>query len=1461
MASTVPKDPHKVSRDEAKAIIEDIRRDVLGINPCYKLELQKTEQCFQDHYRQMSEQKNRRLEKDSEIALQHDAAYEGNDIPSLIFRLRAKEILIESNERGFTQADVVSICSVGESSKKDNHQTTGDEGIGFKSVFSVANKAHIQSNNWSFRFWYQLDIRNASAIATPEWTEPSTEPLPSGYTTRIRLSLERCDPEDLGELINVFDELPTTLLFALRAVRKIEIIYEDVLGRNEQQTLFLVQADFILAPDRNAILKNRWNNALRDGIVQCFVSAVEKFTEPADPLSHKWVSFLPVSSAELFWESFHEDIHKQLACLRILYTKGGKKKSLRCVMDLPPEMMFENEPILPDLADDDGDDDEFRYLSPHYTREHVKRLKILGVQTISPVEVFRRLLLVLWNKTPNSLHKKCLADGWHTAMIGILQYLIDLGWGSGVLNKKIIPLITRLDYPATVEWVLPEGTGGDITYLPRAIDGPHFKVDIPDSFDLQRLHPECYTIDKRRLFYESLGIGTCPEPVLRKAALDAEVSAIRPDRSKIQLLNSKYYFGWTLPSTKLFFRTDKEYDVQDLLGEVPIDAVPGTYGFLHQSYTENPAESIPSRHGQTWHSWLNECSGVCSFPTLLDSSNKLHPILQKTAETNSVKFLGCLHKYWEGSYQLEEVSEVETTLKELLVICRNGTKQCLSTTILPTTTLLSRSEGLDLSSTLPFLKLPVEIDPEMEDSWRFLECFGVTVDVNLDYHFSALAATKDELEKRSKEGADCLAWGLRTCSKIYRDIADVVTQKESSILRAKFSKMKGIFIPWKVNPWCAPEDLFWSGESITLKPVLREIYNHGDANARRLFVEIVGVCEPSYGDVLLEIEEIKCNGSPSVELLSVHYRTLSDLGKDLATKELIRHEFTEHGYIYAPGNRWLLTSETIWQGTADLTGRTTIGPWYPDLEDFFRKDIGVVTQDVVMLLGKIASAAERIERNSKSSTDASFDLETFKRLRELLIVTGQVIQVTTRDEEVKDCLNKLKACCFLPCTRGKFKSLNKPGSAFFIADNKRYATLFSGQLRFLDFDDAEMTFVYPLLDALDLLGASLSQHVTVVINANVAKGRSLTHLELTSYLRHRAYAISCCAVIFEGRPITVNSARPSLMVEEAEEGIEIFVPSVLADIHTCFRTDLPPELAKVLRIENPEAKKQLYRIINDVPNALERIMAEEDLAPATWLENTCRFNVGSATGARVPNNSHRASTEKSCDSVYQRFLERLIRHAREASGGCSPASATQWSFENDNDSIRDFLGLRHEKTVKKDKINAAGELYVFERLRALNLAGFSTTNWVSRIRDRVNVVPEYNGLGLGTSEKEADLFYEASSGDFEAFLRQYSKLMPFPPNWGEFHLFRDQTVTYLILVDATTERFCSTQFRVTEEQYKKMREHRSIFGLRPHVVYVVCRVYNLLGTVGLDVALDPLGPLVNGVTLNITSIKARLAEI
>jgi hypothetical protein len=100
--------------------------------------------------------------------------------------------------------------------------------------------------------------------------------------------------------------------------------------------------------------------------------------------------------------------------------------------------------------------------------------------------------------------------------------------------------------------------------------------------------------------------------------------------------------------------------------------------------------------------------------------------------------------------------------------------------------------------------------------------------------------------------------------------------------------MKGIFIPRKVKPWCAPEECLWGGESITLKPVLREIYDHGSTYARRLFVELLGVSEPSYQDVLLQIEAIRCHASPSVELLSVHYRVLSDLGKDPAIKELIR---------------------------------------------------------------------------------------------------------------------------------------------------------------------------------------------------------------------------------------------------------------------------------------------------------------------------------------------------------------------------------------------------------------------------------------------------------------------------------------------------------------------------------------------------------------------------------------------
>ncbi|MDE6162904.1 MAG: hypothetical protein K2F98_05220, partial [Bacteroides sp.] len=52
----------------------------------------------------------------------------------------------------FSESDVESISSIGDSTKKDDAEKTGYKGIGFKSVFSDAETVYINSGNFSFAF-------------------------------------------------------------------------------------------------------------------------------------------------------------------------------------------------------------------------------------------------------------------------------------------------------------------------------------------------------------------------------------------------------------------------------------------------------------------------------------------------------------------------------------------------------------------------------------------------------------------------------------------------------------------------------------------------------------------------------------------------------------------------------------------------------------------------------------------------------------------------------------------------------------------------------------------------------------------------------------------------------------------------------------------------------------------------------------------------------------------------------------------------------------------------------------------------------------------------------------------------------------------------------------------------------------------------------------------------------------
>jgi hypothetical protein len=138
--------------------------------------------------------------------------------------LSKDEIVIDSNENGFSAANVSAICDVGKSTKTDVHGYIGEKGIGFKSIFKIARRVHVQSEPYSFAFNYNQDLPDSGlGMVTPLPEEYF--PLRDGIRTRMILSLRADCNRD--ELFREFENLPDTFLLFLENLKKISLRIEE----------------------------------------------------------------------------------------------------------------------------------------------------------------------------------------------------------------------------------------------------------------------------------------------------------------------------------------------------------------------------------------------------------------------------------------------------------------------------------------------------------------------------------------------------------------------------------------------------------------------------------------------------------------------------------------------------------------------------------------------------------------------------------------------------------------------------------------------------------------------------------------------------------------------------------------------------------------------------------------------------------------------------------------------------------------------------------------------------------------------------------------------------------------------------------------------------------------------------------------------------------------------------------
>lgn len=140
------------------------------------------------------------------------------ETPFLKFALHHDRIIIDSNEDGFQEANVRAICNVGKSTKTSTGGYIGEKGIGFKSVFKVAYKVHIQSGPFSF-FLEHRDGNNGMGMITSINQEHRS--LPKNVRTRMTLFL--ADPTGFNDRAREFAEIPDTLILFLSKLRQISV--------------------------------------------------------------------------------------------------------------------------------------------------------------------------------------------------------------------------------------------------------------------------------------------------------------------------------------------------------------------------------------------------------------------------------------------------------------------------------------------------------------------------------------------------------------------------------------------------------------------------------------------------------------------------------------------------------------------------------------------------------------------------------------------------------------------------------------------------------------------------------------------------------------------------------------------------------------------------------------------------------------------------------------------------------------------------------------------------------------------------------------------------------------------------------------------------------------------------------------------------------------------------------------
>ncbi|PWY95999.1 hypothetical protein BO94DRAFT_601049 [Aspergillus sclerotioniger CBS 115572] len=1012
--------------------------------------------------------------------------------PPITFHVYPRRIVVDCNEDGFTHEDIVAICNVGKSSKMGAQGYIGDKGIGFKSVFMVAWKVHIQSGNLSFSFQHKPGYSGMGMI-TPVWEE-GEEQL-EGPLTRMTLYLQDDEARRQSAMQQFRDLQDTLLLFIQEGNRKVlrktivrdgkieeltqHYYFTKYLAQNlppsenrrytryeqatktyskalvmlafpltqdsipiiEQQDVFvflpignmgftfLIHSDFVTNANRqNIIYSSARNCKLRAAVANAFNMAVLGMCNHP-LLRYTWMRYLPTDNDNQ-WDPFWARLLSEIKdCLR----SSPILQSHTSRSWLSIETML----YLKDYSFDKSGDPLFpdlpgeRYLSSSYDRQDIGQLKEYGLQ---------------------SMH----LGGIHSRAAKILAIPFVKRCPNLIRMVKALPLIPLM----TGHWVSIR----EISVHYSSIG----EIPLPRDLGLALVNPDAENNPQRRILFEYLGVREASIDYVRGLILErfksSNPASLSPQMSRshlvflyrtttlfspaaqainIQLFDDKE--SLRNPKTdKFYFPHDDPWGAKALLEPVPSGAPGLEVSYINKEYLHDPP-SRPPTEALPWNRWLQQACQVRDTLSLTESTTSTPNValgreFLYVAQHRPERFMGLLAARWpfDGPTVVQQPD---------LVLYEDGTKNRLSGCYIPTPALKGMvSKFMRDNEFFPWLHLDLPFDQGMlAPAWAALTkalSFG-SPESQLDFYLDIMNSLCDALYYGDSDPNRMFDLYVKVQMECHASVAD---SRAAEKVRNHVYRFTDIWIP--PQDYEAPRDM---KSKYPLESLFEDYCRQNPADAiylKDFFQKTLQIPNVGADDFLSELRMLqsdKCNNFDQISTVYIELRRMCEMMSP-ETADRVRYCFANERLIYVASG-WYTVPECLWSTCTSISGRTALNDHYHGLREFFVDFLGVQRLTMQMVV-------ERLRDLGLTSSSVDSVKETMWTLNAL---------IQTDDSDIFSPEAILNSAVFPVRSPQGGVQLQTYAAAFGIADRKHLLSHFSSKAKLLDFEVDEIPRLEPFI--------------------------------------------------------------------------------------------------------------------------------------------------------------------------------------------------------------------------------------------------------------------------------------------------------------------------------------------------------------------------------------------------------------